>query len=203
MERRRTVLTGIGAIAPNALGKNHFWRALQDGKSGIKKITRFDASSYPTQIAGQISNFDPLDYLSPKEVRRTSLATQFALAATQMAIEDSKIQPKDLEKSGVLMGVSGSATDIIESQHGGFMEKGLSRISPFGVTSIIPSSSGNCISILYGCKGSVITISNSCAAGADAIGSAFRCISLGEDDIVIAGGTESQITPFGCFAIGS
>jgi 3-oxoacyl-[acyl-carrier-protein] synthase II len=198
LKRKRAVLTGIGAIAPNALGKKHFWQALKEGKSGIKSITRFDVSSYPTQIAGQIDDFDPLDYnISPKESRKLSLAAQFALSATQMAIDDAEIQKSDLEKAGVLLGVSGSATDIIESQHGAFMTKGLSRMSPSGIVSIIPSASANSISIKYKCKGTVITISNSCAAGMDALGYAFRSVSLGEDEIIIAGGTESQITPFG------
>lgn len=197
MKRHRTVITGIGVIAPNALGKEDFWKALSEGKSGIKKITRFDVSSYPSQIAGQINDFDPYDYISPKDIKRMSLASQFAMAAAKMAIEDSNLATDELERAGVLLGVSSSATDIIESQHGVFMEKGFSRISPFGVTAIIPSASANNISIFYACKGTVITISNSCAAGSDAIGYAFRNITLGFDNIIITGGTESQLTPFG------
>jgi len=195
--KRRTVVTGIGVVAPNAIGKKPFWKALTEGKSGIKSITRFDVSSYTTQIAGEIQDFDPTEYMSPKDVRRTSLATQFAIAAAKMAISDTQLQFEDKDRLGVVMGVSSSATDVIEAYHSVFMEKGVSRVNPFGITAILPSAAANNIAITFGCRGTVITISTSCAAGADAIGYAFRDISLGKDDVIIAGGTESQITPFG------
>ena len=195
--RRRVVVTGIGVVAPNAIGKEVFWKALSEGKSGIKKIKRFDVSSYPTQIAGEIQDFDPSDYMPPRDIKRTSLASQFAFAATEMAITDSQLQIDEDNNVGVVIGVSSSAADIIEAQHGIFMLKGLSRVSPFGVTSILPSAPANYISAFWGLKGTVLTISNSCAAGMDAIGYAYRSISIGADDILIAGGVESQITPFG------
>ncbi len=195
--RRRVVVTGIGVVAPNAIGKEVFWKALSEGKSGIKRIKRFDVSSYPTQIAGEIQDFDPSDYMPPRDIKRTSLASQFAFAATEMAIADSQLQIKEDNNTGAIIGVSSSAADIIEAQHGIFMLKGLSRVSPFGVTSILPSAPANYISASLGLKGTVVTISNSCAAGMDAIGYAYRSISIGTDDILIAGGVESQITPFG------
>jgi 3-oxoacyl-[acyl-carrier-protein] synthase II len=195
--RRRIVLTGIGLVAPNAIGKEAFWKALADGKSGIKRIARFDVSSYETQIAGEIQDFKPDEYMSPKDVRRTSLAAQFALASAKMAMSDAKLQIEEKSRFGVILGVSSSAADIIEAYHGAFMEKGASRINPFGVTAILPSAAANNVAITFGCKGTVMTISNSCAAGTDAIGSAFHNISLGKNDIFIAGGTESQLTPFG------
>jgi len=193
----RVVITGVGPIAPNGIGRDVFWKALSEGKSGVKKIQRFNASSYSTQIAGEIQNFDPMDYMSPKDAKRTSLATQFAIAAAKMAISDSQLQIEEENEAGVVMGVSASSADIIEAQHGAFMEKGMSRINPFGVMAIAPSSSANNISRLFGCKGLVITISNSCASGLDAIGFAFERISSGRDNIFIVGGADSQITPFG------
>jgi len=194
---RRVVITGIGLVSPNAIGREAFWEALTEGKSGIKRITRFDVSSYATQIAGEIQDFDASDYMSPKDVRRTSLATQFAIAASKMAVSDAKIQFKEKGRLGVVIGVSSSAADIIEAYHGAFLEKGASKINPFGVTAILPSAAANNVAFTFGCKGSVITISNSCAAGTDAIGYALRSILLGKDDVIISGGSESQITPFG------
>lgn len=195
--KHRAVITGLGVIAPNAIGKDAFWQALADGKPGIKRITRFDVSSYPTQIAGEIRDFNPREYISPKEIRRLPLAAQFAVSAAKMAVLDAKLEQNDDVEWGVVVGVSSSATDIIEAQHGAFMTKGISRVSPFGVTSILPSASASSIVSAFGCKGSVITISNACAAGTDAIGTAFRNIVLGTEKVIIAGGIESQIHPFG------
>jgi len=195
--KHRAAITGVGVISPNAIGKDAYWQALADGKSGIKRITRFDVSSYPTQIAGEIKDFNPREYISPKEIRRLPLAAQFALSAAKMAVADAKLEYDGETEWGVVIGVSSSASDIIESQHGAFMEKGIFRVSPFGVTSILPSASASSIVSAFGCKGSVITISNACAAGTDAIGLAYRNIKLGTDKVIIAGGVESQLHPFG------
>ena len=195
--RRRAVITGIGVVAPNAIGKKAYWKALAEGKSGIKRITRFDVSSYPTQIAGEIQNFDPTKYISPKDVRRMSLASQFAVSAAKMAIADAKLEYENETDLGAIIGVSSSASDIIEYNHGVFIEKGIKRVSPFGVTAILPSASASNISAILGCKGSVHTVSNACAAGTDAIGYAYRNIAFGMDSIFVAGGTESQLHPFG------
>jgi 3-oxoacyl-[acyl-carrier-protein] synthase II len=195
--KRRIVVTGIGVVAPNAIGKEVFWKALTDGKSGIKRIAGFDVSSYATQIAGEIQDFDPGEYMSPKDIRRTSLATQFAVAASEMAVSDAQFQSKDKDRFGVVIGVSTSATDIIEAYHGAFIEKGATKINPYGVMAILPSAAANSVALMFGCRGTVITISNSCAAGTDAIGYAFRDILMGKNDVLIAGGVEAQITPFG------
>ncbi|MGB9594755.1 MAG: beta-ketoacyl-[acyl-carrier-protein] synthase family protein [Candidatus Poribacteria bacterium] len=195
--KNRAAITGVGVIAPNAIGKEAFWQALADGKPGIKRITRFDVSSYSTQIAGEIRDFNPREYISPKEIRRLPLAAQFAVSAAKMAVSDAKLEYDGKTEWGVVVGVSSSATDIIEAQHGAFMTKGISRVSPFGVTSILPSASASSIVSAFGCKSSVVTISNACAAGTDAIGLAFRNIIIGADKIIIAGGVESQIHPFG------
>ena len=184
-------------VAPNAIGKKAYWKALAEGKSGIKRIARFDVSSYPTQIAGEIQNFDPTKYLSPRDARRMSLASRFAVFAAKMAIIDAKLGYEKEIELGAIIGVSSSASDIIEANHGAFIEKGISRLNPFGVTAILPSASANNIAAILGCKGTVLTISNACAAGTDAIGYAFRNIALGMDNIIITGGVESQLHPFG------
>lgn len=195
--KRRVVITGIGVVAPNAIGKMKYWEALANGKSGIKRITRFDVSSYPTQIAGEIQDFDPEDFMSPRSIKRSSRASQFAFAAAVMALDDARLDAELKSKLGIVIGVSSSAADIIESQHGAFMQKGLQRVNPWGVMSILPSLAANLISSEFGVQGTVLTIANGCAAGLDAIGYAYTNILNGMGDIFLAGGAESQLTPFG------
>jgi 3-oxoacyl-[acyl-carrier-protein] synthase II len=195
--KRRVAIVGIGVLSPNGIGKENFWKSLKEGKSGIKKISCFDASSYSTRIAGEIQDFDPTDYISPREVRRTSRATQLAIAAAKMAICDSGIKTEKEDEVGVIMGVSASAMDIVEEQHMLLIERGLSRVSPFAVTAVLPGSPANNISVMWGFNGSVMTISNSCPAGLDAIGYAFREILCNRSDLIVAGGADAQITPFG------
>ena len=192
---RRVVITGIGALSPNAIGAEAFWEALAAGKSGIKKVTSFAVDSYPTHIAGEIHNFDPTDCMSPRDVRRTSRATQFAVATAKMAVSDAQLRLEEENEVGVIMGVSASPLDIASAQHTLLMERGISRVSPFGATAIIPSSAANNISTSLGCSGMVLTISNSCPAGLDAIGYAFRRILYGSDNVFITGGTDAQINP--------
>jgi len=194
---RRVVVTGIGIIAPNGIGKELYWKALAEGKSGIKQIKGFDVNSFPTQIAGEVQDFDSSDFMSPRDVKRTARTTQFAIAAAKMAVSDSQLKIEEESEVGVAMGVSASASDVVETHHALFMERGVSRVSPFLVTSAIPNASASNISILLGCKGAVTTISNSCPAGLDAIGSAFGRIRDSKDDVFIAGGTDAQVTPFG------
>ena len=194
--KRRTAVTGIGVIAPNGIGKEAFWKALEEGRSGIKRIKSFDASSFPTQIAGEVRDFDPFECIPPRDVKRTSRAIQFAIASAQTSMLDSQLQIHDGDEVGVIMGISASAAEIVEMQHAIFLEKGMSRVSPFTVMSVIPSAPATNIAKLLGCKGSVLTISNSCASGLDAIGHAFRNISCGRDKVYFAGGTDAQITPF-------
>jgi len=191
------VITGIGAIAPSGIGKEAFWKALSEGKSGIRKITSFDASSFPTRIAGEVQGFDPSEYMSPRDIRRTARATQFAIATAKIAVSDSQLQIEKENGVGVVMGVSVSAIDVIEAQHAVFMERGMSRVSPFGVTAIVPGAAATSISIVLGCRGMVLTISNNCVSGLDALGYAYDRISHGRDDVIIAGGADAQITPFG------
>lgn len=198
MERRRVAITGIGVVAPNAIGKEDFWEALAMGKSGIGRITKFNPSEFgiETQIAGEVQNFDP-GFIRPVYRKVVSFGAQFAIAATKMALLDAQLKLGGIreEAIGVMMGCSSSPTDSIEAHHGIFENK--ERINPLAILSIVPSSAGNYIGKEFNCKGPVITFSTGYTSGTDAIGSAFQAISLGQGKIFIAGGAESQITPFG------
>ena len=147
--KRRVVITGLGVVASNGIGKYEFWKSLKEGKSGIKKITRFDASTYPCQVAGEVSNFDPLDYMNPKTARRMDRFSQFAVACAEMAIEDAgiKIGNGSLESAGVVVGSAIGGTPMAEDQHSLFLEKGLRRVSPYLAVSLFSGAASSQISI--------------------------------------------------------
>ena len=132
MEKRRVVITGIGVVAPNGIGIENFWDSLVHGQSGVRKITHFDATSYPCQIAAEVPNFDPTDYMDPKTAKRLGRFAQFALAASEMAVEDSGIEfdKEEPYRIGVFIGTAIGGGDTIETQHAIYFNKGLKRISP-------------------------------------------------------------------------
>ena len=195
---RRVVITGIGIIAPNGIGKEKFWDSLKSGRSGIKTISSFDASTYPCHIAGEVTDFDPIDYIPPQTAKRIDRFAQFGLVSTKMAIEDSKLNFEDEDRSrvGVIIGTSVGALAIGERQHAIFLEKGYKRINPFFATSIIPSSCATQIMIEYKINGITQTITTACASSTSAVGESFESVKIGKSDIVITGGSETPITPF-------
>ena len=197
MEKRRVVITGMGVVAPNGIGIENFWDSLVHGRSGVRKITHFDASSYPSQIAGIVPDFDPTDYLDPKLAKRLSRFAQFAFAASQMAVEDSRIDftQEDPYRLGVFIGTAIGGGDVIETQHIIFMEKGLKRIAPYTVVSVSTHSASGIISCEFNLKGPNTTISSGCNTGLDAIYLAFNAIRLNDADLVVVGAGESPITP--------
>jgi len=203
--KRRVVITGLGVIAPNGIGKEEFWKALKEGKSGIKKITRFDASTYPCQVAGEVNNFDARDYMDSKTARRMDRFSQFAVACAKMAIEDAgiKIGDNDLGSAGVVVGSAIGGTPMAEDQHSLFLEKGLRRVSPYLAVSLFSGAASSQISIALGIKGCGNSIGGACAAGTDAVGYAFDIMREGETDLVIAGGAEAPLAPltFGAFCV--
>jgi len=203
--KRRVVITGLGVVASNGIGKYEFWKSLKEGKSGIKKITRFDASTYPCQVAGEVNNFDPLDYMNPKTARRMDRFSQFAVACAEMAIEDAgiKIGNGSLESAGVVVGSAIGGTPMAEDQHSLFLEKGLRRVSPYLAVSLFSGAASSQISIALGIKGCGNSIGGACAAGTDAVGYAFDIIREGETDLLIAGGAEAPLAPltFGAFCV--
>jgi 3-oxoacyl-[acyl-carrier-protein] synthase II len=192
----------MGVVAPNGLGIEPFWNSLIYGQSAVRIITRFDASTYPSKIAAEISGFDPTNYMDPKTARRLAKFAQFSLAASQMAVVDSGIDFSggDPYRAGVIIGTAIGGGDIIESQQAIFIEKGLKRISPYAAISISSHSASGIISCEFNLKGPNTTISAGCNSGLDATYLAVNAIRLGDADIMIAGAGEATITPF-CYAI--
>lgn len=197
MEKRRVVITGMGVVAPNGIGIDNFWDSLVHGQSAVRRITHFDASSYPSQIAAEVPEFDPTDYMDPKTEKRLARFAQFALAASEMAIEDSELNldHEDPYKAGVYIGTAMGGMDVIQSQHAIFMEKGLKRMSPFAVVSSSTHSASAIIACNFGLKGTNTTVSAGCNSGLDATFLAYNAIRLGDADVMIMGAAEAPITP--------
>ncbi len=196
--KRRVVITGLGVIAPNGIGKEAFWDALVNGRSGIGRITRFDASSYPSQIAGEVNGFDPTDYIEPKKAKRTNRFAHFGLAAGKLAIGDAGLQIDQSNAHNIGVAIGSSAGGLVnwEEQYSRFVEKGIRRIAPFAPSNMHHHALAGEIVEAYKIKGPTITLSTGCPAGLSAIGSAFDKIRYGEIDIMIAGGVETPLAPF-------
>jgi 3-oxoacyl-[acyl-carrier-protein] synthase II len=198
MESRRVVVTGMGVVAPSGIGVENFWDSLVHGQSGIRRITHFDASSYPCQLAAEVPDFDPTRYMDPKTARRLARFAQFAFAASRLAVEDSKLNLDSVDpySIGVVIGTGIGGGDCIENQHSIFMEKGITRLSPFGALMICTHSASGIVSSELGLKGPSATLSSACNSGLDAIASAYTTISLGDADMMVTGAGEAPITPF-------
>lgn len=199
MTRRRVVVTGLGLVTPLGIGVSETWDALIKGKSGIGRITQFDASTYPVQIAAEVKNFDPSQYIEQKEIKKMDRFIHFAIAASDMAIKDSglKITPENAERVGVIIGSGMGGLPMIEHYHQVLLEKGHRRISPFFIPMIIINLAAGQVSIKYGAKGPNSSPCTACATGSHSIGDAFKIIQRGDADVMIAGGTEAVITPMG------
>jgi 3-oxoacyl-[acyl-carrier-protein] synthase II len=196
--KRRVVITGLGVVAPNGIGKDTFWQANIEGKSGVDKITAFDVSNLESKIAAQVKNFDPLQYI-PKEVaKRTDRFAHLGLASARMAIEDSKIdlEKEDRNRIGVVIGSGLGGVLFHEEQILAGYEKGVHRLNPLCVPRISPNAVSSHIAIQYGLLGPNMVISTACASGTHALGEAFRKIQDEEIDLCLAGGTEAPLTQF-------
>jgi len=194
---RRVVVTGIGLVSPLGVGTQKNWEALLEGKSGIGIITRFDASRFSTRIAGEVKDFSPLDFIDKKEVRKMDLFIQFSVAAAQLAVEDSGINPARLqgERTGVYVGSGIGGIGTIEETHKTLLEKGPDRVSPFFLISTVINEAAGQISIKYGSKGPNSAVATACSTGTHAVGDSFRLIARGDAEIMIAGGAEAPVTP--------
>lgn len=194
--KNRVVITGIGAITPIGIGKDDFWQALLAGKSGIGRITRFDAAEYSAQIAGEVKDFDPSAYIDKKEAKRMDRYAQFAVAATKMALEDGKVdlEKEDRERVGVIIGTGIGGIETLHSQYKALFDKGPGRISPFFIPMMIGNMAAGQTSIMFGLNGPSSCVVTACATGTDSIGEAFRLIQYGEADMMVAGGTEAGIS---------
>jgi len=194
---RRVVITGVGLVTPLGIGVKQSWEALCAGKSGIGEITRFDASGFPTRIAGEVKNFNPEDFLPKKDAKRTQLFIAYAVAAARMAIEDSRlvINEANANRVGVLTGCGLGGLDILEENTKILQDKGPRRVSPFFIPMMIGNMAPGMISIQLGAKGPNASIATACAAGTHAVGEAYKIINRGAADAMITGGVESVITP--------
>jgi 3-oxoacyl-[acyl-carrier-protein] synthase II len=197
MEERRVVITGMGVVAPNGIGIENFWKSLVQGKSGVAKITHFDASSYPCQVAAEVLGFDPARYMDPKTAKRLSRFAQFALAASRLAVEDSEIDLTRIDpfRTGVVIGTGIGGGESIENQFSIFMEKGIKRLSPFAAVMICTHSAAGIITCELKIKGPNTTVAAACNSGLDAIYLAYNSIRFGDADLMLAGAGEAPITP--------
>ena len=200
MSYRRVVVTGLGVISPVGNNLKTFWDNLVHGRSGIRHITQFDASTYDCKIAGEVEDFNPAEYLrNPKEVRRTDRFTQFAMACSKLALKDSGLDLEKVDKTrfGVLVGSGIGGLRTLEDQHTILMNKGASRVSPFMVPMMIVNMASGLISIEYSLEGPNFAIVSACATAANSVGEAWRMIRYGEAEIFLAGGCEAVVCPLG------
>jgi 3-oxoacyl-[acyl-carrier-protein] synthase II len=199
MERKRVVVTGLGVVSPVGSTVETFWKSLLEGKSGVRRITRFDPSAFDCQIAADVVDFDPLEYFSTKEARHLASFIQFAVVASNQAIAQSKIDLKNinLDRMGVLIGSGIGSLQTIEEEHNKYLEKGPGRISPFLIPKLIVNEAAGQVSIVTGARGPVTCVATACATSTNAIGDAMRLIQYGETDVMLAGGTESANTVMG------
>ena len=196
MTKRRVVVTGLGLITPVGIGVAESWANIINGQSGIGKITKFDCSTFPSQIAGEVKNFDPLAYIPPKDARRMDTFIQFGIAAGMEAFKDSGIEVNDSnsERIGVSVGSGIGGINLIESTGEVFDEGGVRKVSPFFIPgTIINMISGN-LSIMLNLKGPNVSIVTACTTGTHSIGDAARMIEYGDADVMLAGGSEAAIT---------
>jgi 3-oxoacyl-[acyl-carrier-protein] synthase II len=196
---RRVVVTGVGLVSPLAIGTQANWDALLAGQSGIGPITRFDASQHSARIAGEVKGFDPLRFVEKKDVKKMDVFIQFALAAAQFAVDDARLDvtPAIADQVGVFIasGIGGFST--IEREHIEMMKGGPRRISPFFIPASIINLAAGQVSIRFGARGPNLATCTACTASAHAIGEAYEIIKRGDAEIMIAGGSESAITPLG------
>lgn len=195
--KKRVVITGLGAVTPIGIGKDEFWQALLAGVSGVGKITRFDASEYTTQIAGEIKDFDATKYIDKKEAKRMDRCTHFAVAASKMAFEHSGIDlaSEDLTRIGTMIGTGIGGMDALHEQYKNLFDKGPNRVSPFFIPMMIGNMAAGQTSITFGLQGPCSCVVTACATGTNAIGDAFKVIQRGDADVMVAGGTEAAISP--------
>ncbi|HEX8963382.1 MAG TPA: beta-ketoacyl-ACP synthase II [Rhodocyclaceae bacterium] len=197
MSRRRVVVTGLGIVSPVGNSVSEAWANIVAGKSGITNITKFDASAFKSQVAGEVKGFDVAAYLSPKEARRMDTFIHFGMAAGIQAIRDSglTVTPENAERIGVNIGSGIGGLPMIEDTHNDYLGGGPRKISPFFIPgTIINMISGN-LSIMFGMKGPNIAVVTACTTGLHAIGTSLRMIQYGDADVMVCGGAESTVTP--------
>jgi len=197
MLKRRVVVTGMGMVSPLGTGVEKTWQALIQGKSAVARITKFDTTGFDTQIAAEVKDFAPENFIDKKELKRMDIFIQYAMASAAMALEDSqlKITPANADRVGVVVGAGLGGLTTIESFHKVLLEKGPGRVSPFFIPMLIVNEAPGHISMRFGAKGPNTSVVTACATGNHNIGDAWRIIQREDADAVIAGGVEATITP--------
>lgn len=197
--KKRVVVTGLGAITPIGNNVADFWAGIKQGKIGFAPITYFDTTEYKCKLAAEVKDFKPEEYMDKKAARRMELFCQYAVAATKEAIKDAGLdmEKEDAYRVGCAVGSGIGSLQAMEREHARLLEKGPSKIGPLLVPLMISNMAAGNVSIAYGLKGKSINVVTACATGTNSIGEAFRTIQYGDADVMIAGGTESSITPIG------
>lgn len=195
--KRRVVVTGMGVISPLGIGLEENWSAVCSGQSGVDSITKFDTDDFPIKIAAEVKGFNAEDYIEHKEVKKMDIFIHYAVACSLMAVKDSGIEitDKNAERVGVQIGVGLGGLPAIEKYHDILNKKGVKKITPFFIPIVIANLASGQVSILLGAKGPNSCVVTACATGTHSIGDAFKLIQRGEADVMLAGGTESVITP--------
>ena len=195
--KRRVVITGMGLLSPVGNDVASTWRGLLDGVNGVGPITQFDTSNFPVKFGCELKGFDPLKYMDRKEVKRTDVFTQMALAASVQAMEDAGFKDGgyDPENTGVIIGSGIGGLKVFEAQHDVYRERGPGKISAFFIPMFIPDMAAGIVSIRYNAKGPNYATVSACATSAHAIGDAYRTIQYGDADVMITGGSEATVTP--------
>jgi len=191
------VVTGIGLVTPCGIGTDNVWNNILSGRSGIGPITRFDTERFDTKFAGEVKDFNPEDYIQPKEVKKMDLFIHYAIAAAHIAMKDSGLDmgKEDSERVGVVVGTGLGGLPTIEKYHSVLLERGPGRITPFFIPMLIANEAPGHIAIQHGIKGPNLCIVTACATGGHSIGDACRIIQYGDADVMVAGGSEANLTP--------
>src|SRR5574342_1013956 len=197
--KRRIVVTGLGLVTPLGTGVEKSWKAICAGQSGIGRITKFDPTGYDAQIAGEVRDFDPAQFIEKKEIKKMDPFIHYAVGAAQLATDDAglKVAPEEATKVGVYIGSGIGGLGSIEHYHKILQEKGPGRVSPFFIPMTIINLASGQVAIRFGAKGPNSCAVTACATGNHCIGDAFRLIQRGDADVMIAGGAEAAITPLG------
>jgi 3-oxoacyl-[acyl-carrier-protein] synthase II len=203
VSKRRVVITGFGAVTPLGIGAKGSWQALCQGKSGVARITKFDPSGFKSQIAAEVKDFHPEDFLDRKKIRRTDTFIHYALAATRMAVDDAGLPINDgnADRVGIVVGSCAGGLLTYEQNLFALKEKGPDSVSPFLIPGFIANMAVGEISIVFGAKGPSKCVASACATGSHNIGDAFRIIQYGEADAMITGGSDAYILPIGIVAL--
>jgi 3-oxoacyl-[acyl-carrier-protein] synthase II len=194
---RRCVVTGLGVLSPNGSTVEEFWENCLAGKSGVARISSFDPEGYPSQIAGEVSDFNPEEFFDKREIRRSDLVQLYSLYATEMAIRDSRLDLDacDRDRCGCVIGSGIGGIKTFEEQHMVLQQKGRGKVSPFFIPMMISDMCAGAAALKYGLKGPNYATVSACASGSHAISNSFRAICRGEADVMVTGGSECSITP--------